>query len=159
MLPSILPGAYKLSAIDHLHNTTSMFLIIDIVALIDATIGISEHSLPMHLVSLPFTLILATISPVVQAQTLNVIVLKATYVGCLISPCELALTLFAPTNIGTFVAGPILPSFNALSLLLVVLPRSRVHLAFVVSVLSNAIGHIISPHAFIDISISMDKSA
>ena len=111
----------------------------------------------MHFVSVPVTIVAASIAPLVLTPTANVIKAKLTDVASPVRPAKSAFAVFGSVDVVSFVTCLVLPYLHAVPMLLIVFPLALIHGPIVVDVLSMPIGLILAPLTHIYVTIAVDQ--
>jgi len=158
VLFSIFPLSVVFATVRPSEDTSSLFLVITVLAFVAAAIVPCEDTVTVHFVILPGTVVLATIRPGVLARAFNVVVSKLTSVGGSVSPVELSLTVLLSILVVTLVTGVVRPDFLALSVLLVLHPRTFVASAICVIIDTVAVGLVVFPFTVVNITVGVDEA-
>jgi len=153
MLFSIQPLTIKDASIGPCQHTMSFFPVIGELACIYSTVFPLKYSGAVHLISRPVTIETAAIAPGVLALSRNIILLEFTNIARTIMPVELTKTVLSSVDVGTFIPGFIRPCLYSMSVLLIIFPLAFIDRSVKMQVLASSIGFIITPLAYVNISI------
>jgi len=81
----------------------AFLLIVDVVALIFATVGPFKDTFAFHFVVAPHTTVFTAVGPVINTSAFDIVVDKVSRVGALICPGETSVSMFAAFDIGTLI--------------------------------------------------------
>ena len=159
VLFSIQPLTIKDASIGPRKHPLSLFPVISELAFIYSAVWPLKDSGTVHLVGCPVTIETATIAPSVETLSRNVILLEFTNIARTIKPVKLTETVLSSFDVGTFVSGFIRPCLYTVSVLLIVLPLTLINSSIKMQVPARSIGFIVTPFAYIDISIRVDQAS
>jgi len=112
-----------------------MFLIIDVLSIVDSAIGPTKFAFSVHFIISPFAIILGTIRPLENTSAM----------------------LFT-FQIVTIKEGTVRPRLSSTTFLLVFVPFSFVSGSFCVIIVANPMSFVINPLAFEDITVGQDEA-
>ena len=134
--------------------------ILEILALVNDSIGVAVDPDAVHVIVLPFAVVLTPILPGVLTKSIDAVVEPLAVVDLAIRPDVLAAALLLPVLEVTSIDGAVLrPVFLALARLLVVFPVAFVACALGRRVYSEAVAFVCGPLALVPIAIDVVEGA
>lgn len=155
MLLPVFPHAFVLATISPVDNTVTFLLVIDVLTNVTSTVRPQEFTLTVHFIAFPFAFIDTTVEPFILPLPFDNVVLKLTVVDGTVWPNELSMAVLLPMLVISFIVRTIRPAFYSESMLYVFEPFSSVAGSVLVKINTFAVGLIIEPFSFVDISIGM----
>jgi hypothetical protein len=110
----------------------------------------------VHFVAFPIAHVFTTVAPRVGSFTVDVIVVELAHIAGLILPPKHAEAFFLSSNVLALIDSTIGPSLGSLPVLLIFEPIALVSRAIHVHVHTFALGFVIEPLSFVDVTICMN---